>query len=227
MSFGVFYTRPFNPRSLSILAVAKATNLPLELVTIPSSTEAPDEYRRLNRTGKIPTFVGSDGYVLTESIAIAVYVTAQDEETTLLGRSKQDYASILRWMAFAVTEVLPALGGWFNPLVGRAPFVPEAVRTSKADTLFRMQLLEDHLRGRVYLVGDALSLADLFVLGVLQGAFRFFLDPTWRDEHPHVSRWFEHVHSLTMVVDVAGQPVLADREMPIVAPERSVSSSLS
>jgi elongation factor 1-gamma len=222
--------------------VAKAANLPLDVVTIASSTAAHDDYRQLNRTGKIPTFVGSDGYVLTESIAIAVYgrdsppstrgfsdwmartVTAQDEQTMLLGRSKKDYASILRWMAFAVTEVLPALGGWFNPLVGRAPFVAAAIRASRADTLFRLQMLEDHLGGRSYLVGDALSLADLFMVGVVQGAFRFFLDPTWRDGHPHVSRWFEHVHALPIVVDVAGRPVLAGQEMPIVAPERSVSS---
>lgn len=53
--------------------MAKAANLPLDVVTIASSTAAHDDYRQLNRTGKIPTFVGSDGYVLTESIAIAVY----------------------------------------------------------------------------------------------------------------------------------------------------------
>nr|ACI31323.1 StcT [Aspergillus ochraceoroseus] len=221
MSFGVFYTRPFNPRSLSILAVAKANNLALEVKTITSSTEAPEEYLQVNPLGKIPTFVGSDGYVLTESIAIAVYVASQNEETTLLGRSKKDYASILRWMAFGITEILPPLGGWFNPLIGRAPFVPELIEKNKADTLVRMQLLEKQLQGRTYLVGDALSLADLFVVGILQGPFRFFLDPKWRRENPAVSQWFEHVHSLPIVVDVAGPPALAEKEMPIEPPRKA------
>ncbi|KAL4865144.1 hypothetical protein BDV12DRAFT_188398 [Aspergillus spectabilis] len=220
MSFGVFYTRPFNPRSLAILAVAKANNLSMEVKTITSSTEAPEEYLQLNPLAKIPTFVGSDGYVLTESIAIAIYVTSQNDSTTLLGASKKEYSSILRWMAFGITEILPTLGGWFNPLIGRAPFNEGAIQKSKGDTLFRLQMLDDHLRERNYLVGETLSLADLFVLGIVQGAFRFFLDPVWRRDHQAVSGWFERVHSFPIVVDVAGPPALAEVEMPIVPPRK-------
>lgn len=142
-------------------------------------------------------------------------MTAQNEDTTLLGVSKKDYSSILRWMAFGITEILPTLGGWFNPLIGRAPFVPDAIQRSKEDTLLRLQILDGHLRDRKYLVGEALTLADLFVVGIVQGAFRFFLDPAWRSEHPGVSGWFERVHSLPIVTDVAGTPALAEVEMPI------------
>jgi elongation factor 1-gamma len=53
--------------------VAKANNLSLELVTIKSAQEATDDYLTLNPLGKIPTFVGSDGYNLSEAIAIALY----------------------------------------------------------------------------------------------------------------------------------------------------------
>lgn len=145
-------------------------------------------------------------------------MTSQNEDTTLFGASKKDYSSILRWMAFGITEILPALGGWFNPLIGRAPFAPDAIQRSKEDTLFRMQMLDNHLRDRRYLVGDALSLADLFVVGIVQGAFRFFLDPAWRSEHPGVSGWFERVHSLPIVTDVSGPAALAAAEMPIAPP---------
>lgn len=56
-----------------LLAVAKANNLDIEFVkTIPHEGVS-DDYRLLNRLGKIPTFQGSDGYVLTEVIAIAIY----------------------------------------------------------------------------------------------------------------------------------------------------------
>jgi elongation factor 1-gamma len=61
-----------NPRTVGILAVAKANKLDLEVVTV--DTKAPTaEYLKLNKLGKVPTFVGSDGYVLTECIAIAIY----------------------------------------------------------------------------------------------------------------------------------------------------------
>ncbi|KAL4789088.1 glutathione S-transferase [Aspergillus venezuelensis] len=219
MSFGVLYTRPFNPRSLAILAVAKANKLDLEVKTIASSKDASPEYLELNPLGKIPTFVGADGFILTESIAIAIYVTSQKESTTLLGTSKKEYSSIIRWMSFGITEILPALGGWFNPLIGRAPFIPESIRKHKEETLLRMKMLDDHLGQREFLVGDNLSLADLFVLGVVQGAFRFFLDPKWRKEHKGVSGWFERVHSTEIVTSVAGEPMLAEREMPIASPK--------
>jgi elongation factor 1-gamma len=67
----------FNPRSPAILAVAKANNLNIETVTIPSAQEAPDYYRKLNPLAKVPTFVGSDGFVLSECIAIALHSTCK------------------------------------------------------------------------------------------------------------------------------------------------------
>lgn len=33
------------------------------------------EYLKLNKLGKVPTFEGSDGYVLSECMAIAIYRT--------------------------------------------------------------------------------------------------------------------------------------------------------
>ncbi|KAL2850255.1 glutathione S-transferase [Aspergillus pseudoustus] len=222
MSFGVLYTRPFNPRSLAILAIAKANNLELEIKTITSSKDAPEEYLKLNPQGKIPTFVGADGVVLTEAIAIAVYIASQDENTTLLGSTKLEYAHILRWMSFGITELLPAQGGWFNPLIGRAPFDKTAIEKSKAGTLSLLEILDAHLlrgQGRgEYLVGERVSLADFFVVGIVQGPFRLFLDPEWREGHEGVSGWFERVHSLPIVSSVAGRPVLAEVEMPIVPP---------
>lgn len=62
-----------NPRTTVLLAVAKENSLDLEWVeTVPSKGVA-TEYLKLNKLGKVPTFEGADGYVLTECIAIAVY----------------------------------------------------------------------------------------------------------------------------------------------------------
>jgi elongation factor 1-gamma len=53
--------------------VAKANKLNLEIVQTATGSSAPADYLKLNKLGKIPTFVGSDGYVLSECIAIAIY----------------------------------------------------------------------------------------------------------------------------------------------------------
>lgn len=61
-----------NTRSVGLLAIAKENKLDIELVETKPPVES-DDYKKLNRLGKIPTFVGSDGFLLTENIAIAVY----------------------------------------------------------------------------------------------------------------------------------------------------------
>ena len=60
------------PRTTACRIVAKANNLDLELVEVIPETQPP-EYLKINPLSKIPAFVGANGFVLTESIAIAVY----------------------------------------------------------------------------------------------------------------------------------------------------------
>lgn len=64
-----------------LLAVAKENNLDIELVeTRPPNTDV--EYLKLNPLNRIPTFVGADGFVLTEVIAIAIYCKYQKSTKT-------------------------------------------------------------------------------------------------------------------------------------------------
>ncbi len=52
--------------------MAKANKLDLEIAETDTSNPTP-QYLKLNKLSKVPTFVGSDGYVLSESMAIAIY----------------------------------------------------------------------------------------------------------------------------------------------------------
>lgn len=61
-----------NARSTVLLVLAKACNLDIELVETFVPNKDP-EYRKLNPLSRVPTFVGPNGFVLTESIAIALY----------------------------------------------------------------------------------------------------------------------------------------------------------
>lgn len=62
-----------NPRTNVLLMVAKANNLDVELVHTQPREGLSADYRLLNKLGRVPTFEGADGFVLTEVIAIAVY----------------------------------------------------------------------------------------------------------------------------------------------------------
>jgi elongation factor 1-gamma len=60
-----------NVRTTAILAVAKANNIDLDIVEV--ATPPDTNYLLVNKLGKIPSFQGADGYILSECMAIAIY----------------------------------------------------------------------------------------------------------------------------------------------------------
>lgn len=100
-------------------------------------------------------------------------VTSQNEKTSLLGKTKQDYASILKWMSFANSEVLPKLGPWFRPLIGRDAYNKKNVDAAQAASLKAIGVLESHLAVQTFLVGERLTLADLFATSIIARGFQF------------------------------------------------------
>ncbi|EGC48393.1 elongation factor 1-gamma [Histoplasma capsulatum var. duboisii H88] len=180
----------------------------------------PAEYEKFNALNKIPTFVGANDYVLTECIAIAIYLASQNEKTTLLGKTKQDYASILRWMSFANSELVPTLGGWFRPLVGRDPYNKASVEASSKAALKAFALLEKHLTTNTYLVGERLTLADLFAASMSSRGFEFVLGKTWRLDNPAVTRWYETVVNQDVYKAVVPNPTFVEEGLKNVPPKK-------
>ncbi|OJD17561.1 hypothetical protein AJ78_02374 [Emergomyces pasteurianus Ep9510] len=218
MSFGTLYGMADNPRTTACRVAAKANDLDIKLVE--KSSISAEEYEKYNPQNKIPTFVGANDYVLTECIAIAVYLASQNEKTTLLGKTKQDYASILRWMSFANTELLPALGGWFRPLVGRDPYNKASVEANSKAALKAFAVLEKHLTSNTYLVGERLTLADLFAASMSSRGFEFVLGQTWRLDNPAVTRWYETVVNQDVYKAIIPEPTFVEEGLKNVPPKK-------
>ncbi|RYP07999.1 hypothetical protein DL764_002145 [Monosporascus ibericus] len=208
--FGKIFTKERNPRTTAILAVAKANGLDLDVVEV-DTTNPPPEFLQANPLSKVPTFVGTDGYVLTECIAIAIYITSQNEKTTLLGKTKQDYASILKWMSFFNSEVLPKLGAWYRPLLGWDPYNKKAVDDAAKASEKAFSVVEEHLLHNTYLVGERITLADLFAASIASRGFQFFFDKEWRAKHPNVARWYETVYNQPIYAEAAAPFELLDK----------------
>ncbi|KAL8792410.1 MAG: hypothetical protein Q9195_005024 [Heterodermia aff. obscurata] len=222
MSFGTFYTHQPNPRSFAILAIAKGQGLKLDVVYADKGNAK--NYEKLltyNPLGQVPVFVGADGYVLTECIPIALYLTSQSDTTTLLGSSRRDYFNIQRWMSMANSDLLPAIGGVILPLIGK----PLVVRKNSEDCLHAFhadcRLLETHLQKNKYLVGDQVTLADYFVVGMLVFAVMVF-HKVLNVEYPRLMEWFEEVYEVPMFKEVAGELHLLDIQYPTLPEHEKV-----
>ncbi|KAG8532109.1 uncharacterized protein KY384_003746 [Bacidia gigantensis] len=221
MSFGKLYTRDGNPRSIAIRAVAQANKLDIEEVEEdirkgPLSTE----YLKINKLGRIPSFVGADGYELTECIAIAIYITSQNEKTSLLGKTKQDYASIVRWMSLANSEILPCVGAYFRPILGQDPYNKRNVDEALKSTNKIAKVLDEHLLVHTFLVGERITLADLFTAGILSRGYQYIFDKQWREDHPNVTRWYDTVKNQPMYSSVAPKIDYIDEALKNQAPKK-------
>ncbi|EFR03453.1 elongation factor 1 gamma [Nannizzia gypsea CBS 118893] len=219
MSFGKIYGVIDNPRVSACRIVAKANDLDLELVeAIPGATTA--EFQKINPLAKVPVFVGANGFLLTESTAIAVFLASQNEKTTLLGKTKQDYASILRWMCFANSEIVPNVGSWFRPILGKEPYNKKAVEDVSVRALKAFDVLEKHLTNNTFLVGERITLADLFTASLCYRGFQYVLGKEWRLSNPATTRWYETIVNQPVFKAVVPNPPFVEEPLKNVPPKK-------
>ncbi|EAW19780.1 glutathione S-transferase psoE [Aspergillus fischeri NRRL 181] len=211
MVFGTLYTFPGDQcRTIAIKAVAKANGLDLD---IRESPRTPD-HLSISKLGKVPAFQGTDGFKLFECMAIALYITSQNEQTTLLGKNKKEYAEIIKWMSFFNTEIVILMTQQLLPQLGVIPYDKDQVDLFANMTQRSVDVVEEYLQGRKLLVGEQLSLADLFCAGNISLGFQFFYGKAWRQQNPNVSRWYEMACHQPIYAAVTDKFQLLDEPKP-------------
>ncbi len=141
----------------------------------------------------------------------------------MLGKTKQDYASILRWMSFSNSELLMSLAGWFRPLIGRDPYNKKSVEDSSKATLKAAGVLEEHLQHNTFLVGERITLADIFTTSIISRGFQFVFDKEWRQANPNVTRWFETIHNQSMYTAVVDKLDMVDEAIKNQPPKKEAA----
>lgn len=149
-----------------------------------------------------------------------VIVTSQNEKTTLLGKTKQDYASIVRWMSFANSELILKLAAWYRPLLGLDGYNKKTVDEAAKVALKTSAVLEQHLTANTYLVGERITLADLFTASLLTRAFATVLDKKFRSENPAITRWYNTIINQAAFKAVVPSPVFTEEVIKYTAPKK-------
>jgi glutathione S-transferase len=147
-----------------------------------------DDFARKNPARTTPVLETDDGRFLPESNAILWYLA---DRTPFLAEDPLDRAQVIRWLLFEQTDVVPGIGGLrFRLLTGRwTPDHPEAVKRREVG-LATLSLLDEHLRGLEFLVGERYGIADVAVYGYTHAAAEAGFDlATW----PQVEAWLRRV----------------------------------
>lgn len=198
-------------RAFGVLALKAHLRLDCEvqLVDFRRGEQRTREYGALNPNRKMPT-LEDNGFVLWESNAILFYMAAQRPESGLWPTELQAQADVMRWLAWESAH-------WDAESCGMVSFEkaskavlglgkPDPAFIARGEQNFRRfaAVLDGSLKGRTWLVGDRLTIADFSVGGQVPAAEHMQLPV---GEFPEIRRWYGNVMNLP-----AWQETLATQE---------------
>ena len=129
------------------------------------------EFLKLNPAGKLPVLVDGD-VVLTESVAIALYLAEKYPEKGFLPRDLAQRAQVYRWLLFAATELEQPL--WrisrHTRLYAESERLAAEVPLARRDFEQMAAVLEQHMQGREFVASDRVTVADFVTAYTLDWA---------------------------------------------------------
>ncbi|MFL1405332.1 glutathione S-transferase family protein [Marinobacter sp. M1N3S26] len=132
--------------------------LPVDLL---NGEQMNPEFLALNPAAKVPVLI-DDGLVMTESAAIQLYLAEKHPQAGLIPETVEDRGQMYRWIFFLVTEIEQPLWriGRHTLLYPEDKRLPQDIALARQECIDMVAVLEQHMEGREFLVGDRLSVAD-------------------------------------------------------------------
>ena len=164
---------------------------PFELVEkdiVKGETRTP-EFLAMNPNGRIPLLELENGEFLPESNAIMFYLA---EGTKFLPEDRLDRARVLQWMFFEQYSHEPniAVVRFWLQHTDMTPEREAMLPAKKAGGYAALDVMENRLGGRDWLVGDGMTIADIALYAYThvahEGGFEL-------DDYPAVRGWLARV----------------------------------
>ncbi|ODV62320.1 elongation factor 1-gamma [Ascoidea rubescens DSM 1968] len=188
-----------------------------------------ENYTRNFPLKKVPTFIDAESYKLHECIAINLYLLkSSDPKNTLklLGSSTnekiliKDYCQIIKWLSFANSELLYQLPLAFKPLTGASPYNKKQVENALVEIDKIVDVFEKRLTNFTYLVGERISLADLFSATLATRGFDHLWGDEWRAKFPNFVRWYKTVISHPILYPIYKDYKFREKPVEFVPPKK-------
>ena len=163
---------------------------PVKVDFFGGATRSPD-YRSENVMGEAPMLVDGDTR-LTQSGVIQQWIT---DKTGKFGGDGADRYEVLRWVLWD-NHKLSSMAGMTRFLMN---FLPEDKRPAEVIAFSQgrlkaaYQVLDAHLAGRGWIVGDGPTNADFSCCGYLYYPEPFGFD---RKDWPNIDRWLDNISAL-------------------------------
>jgi glutathione S-transferase len=196
----LYYAETTNPRKACV--VAKYLNSPVEFVHVDlrKGENRTPEFLALNPNGKVPV-LETGGGSLWESNAIMCYLARIAESDLWPNDDRQ--IEVMRWLSWDSQHFTRHAGSLYfqhiiKPAFGMGGPDPAVVEEATGFVKRFAAVLNEHLRGRAYLVGDGLTVADFAVAITLPYAERARIPLA---EFPEIERWHGRLSELAAWVE--------------------------
>ena len=166
-----------------------------------------DEFGALNPARTTPVLETDAGDVLVESNAILVYLT---DGTELMPADPVERAQALRWLFYEQANIVPSIGS-LRVRVAAGLIEPGKLGGRGFAGAAALQLLDDHLRERSFLVGERYTVADLCTYAYVHVAGEAGLDLAG---YPAVGAWIERVEATPRHMDDLA-PIPSDTQLGV------------
>jgi len=150
------------------------------------------QFLALNPNGRIPVLIDADGRTLCESNAIVCFLA---DGTSLWPADRFERARVLQWQFFEQYSHEPYIATsryivrYLNSPIDRR----EELESKRAGGIAALRVMESHLQGRDYFVGDGFTVADISLYAythcAADGGFTL-------GEFANVSGWLDRVAGL-------------------------------
>jgi glutathione S-transferase len=191
---------PPSGRVVGIVALKSYLALDCELlpVDLGRGDQCAPEYVSLNPNRKIPT-LEDDGIVLWESNAILFYMACKRPESGVWPSDPKGQADVLRWLFWesahwdAESVGMVAYEKVSKGVLGLGPPDPAFCARGEQNFSRFAAVLNGALKGRTWLVGERLTIADFSIGGLVPSAQRTALPI---ERFAEICRWYEGLCSL-------------------------------
>lgn len=166
--YGIARTRAFRALWIAMELGLDYEHLPIEIGD--AGARSP-EFLAINPNGRLP-FIDDNGFVLFESLAIALYLAKKHAHRGLYPVTLQDEAKAWQWSFWAISEVDRGVNIWSLHAVRLPPGERDAAKRNEALKVLEkpFRVLDAELSKRSYLLGNKFSVADLNVAAVISRA---------------------------------------------------------
>ena len=166
--YGIARTRAFRALWVAAELGLDFEHLPIEIGE--AGARAP-EFLAINPNGRLPVIV-DDGFVLSESLAITLYLAKKHSLGTLYPAALQDEAKAWQWSFWAISEVDRGVNIWSLHAVRLPPDERDATKRGEALKVIAapFKILDAAVAKQPYLLGDDFTIADLNVAAVVSRA---------------------------------------------------------